>query len=139
MEALQLEKRVNKFAIIIITIIDAFMMFGYVSDFRKGNISMGYMLMVEILVLTTMVISYVARVKWPTNFKHISLVGYMLVYALCVFGSHNDAVFTILFPIAVIYILYFNYVLKNHIHSNPVCKAHTHLTTLWNADNRYFS
>lgn len=111
MEALQLEKRVNKFAIIIITIIDAFMMFGYVSDFRKGNISMGYMLMVEILVLTTMVISYVARVKWPTNFKHISLVGYMLVYALCVFGSHNDAVFTILFPIAVIYILYFNYAL----------------------------
>ena len=106
MEALELEKRVNKFAIIIITIIDAFMMFGYVSDFRKGNISMGYMLMVEILVLTTMVVSYVARAKWPAEFKHISLVGYMLVYASCVFGSHNDAVFTILFPIAIIYILF---------------------------------
>lgn len=109
METLALEKRVNKFAVIIITIIDAFMIVGYLSDFRKGNIGLGFMIAVEAMLVVTLVLSYVARQVWPTRFKHISVVGYMLVYGLCVFGSHNDAVFAILFPIAVIYILYFDF------------------------------
>ena len=41
-------------------------------------------------------------------FKYVSLAGYIIVYALCVFGSHNDSVFCIAFPIMILYILYFD-------------------------------
>lgn len=37
------------------------------------------------------------------------MAGYMVVYALAVFGSKNDNVFVMLFPITCIFILYFYY------------------------------
>ncbi len=115
MDALLLEKRVNKFAMTIIAIIDAFMMFGYVKDFLDGNIGIGFMLLVEVVVGATLIISFVANKTMPDKFKYISVGGYMVVYSFCVFGSHNDTVFAIAFPITVIYILYFNYKLIRFI------------------------
>lgn len=106
----KIEKRVNKFALIVISIIDAFMFVGYISDYTKGNISFAFMMAVELAVVVSLIVSYVVffRKKDSMIFKHVSVIGYMVVYALCMFGSHNDMVFTIIFPIAVIYILYFD-------------------------------
>ena len=37
------EKRVNKFVLTIVTIIDMLLFFGYIGDYAQGNISFGFM------------------------------------------------------------------------------------------------
>lgn len=105
------EKTVNKFVLILITIIDMFMFFGYFNDYKKGNIGLIFMLVVEASVVVTMAISYIVYFmkKDSQVFKYVSIIGYMIVYALVVFGAHNDLVFTIVFPITMIFILYYDF------------------------------
>ncbi len=105
------EKSVNQFLLIIITIMDLFLFFGYFSDYSKGNISLGFLLAVELTVLVSMVADYAVFLhqKDSRAFKHVSVAGYMVVYALALLGAQNDLVFAIVFPLTVIYILYFDY------------------------------
>ncbi|MCM1183255.1 MAG: methyl-accepting chemotaxis protein [Roseburia sp.] len=105
------EKRVNKFILTIVTVIDMFLFVGYISDYMQGNIGMGFMLSVELTVLVSMIASYVTYLRKRDSeiFKHVSIIGYMLVYGLAVLGAQNDLVFIMVFPITVLYILYFDY------------------------------
>ena len=106
-----MEKRVNRFVLIIITVIDAFLFFGYIGDYAKRNISLPFLLIVLTTVISTMVLDYVVyfRNKTSINFKRISIIGYMVVYFFAVMGARNDLVFVIVFPITVVFLLYFNY------------------------------
>ena len=110
-------KVVNRFALIIITIIGMFLFVGYVGDFKDGNITFGFMLAVIITVFITMIVDYVVFFikKDSQIFKYISVVGYMCVYALAVFGAQNDSVYVMAFPLTVIYILYYDYALVMRI------------------------
>ena len=56
---MSMEKRVNRFVLIIITIIDAFLFFGYIADYAKGNISVSFLSAVLVTVLTTMLLDYI--------------------------------------------------------------------------------
>ncbi len=105
------EKRVNKFALILITIIDLFLFFGYIGDYNQGNIGFGFMLTVILTVIVSMAACYITyfRQKDSAAFKYISVAGYMAVYGLAVFGAQNDLVFVMAFPLTVIYILYYNF------------------------------
>lgn len=105
------EKSVNQFLLIIITIMDLFLFFGYFSDYSKGNIGLGFLMAVELTVLTSMVADYAVFLhrKDSSIFKHVSVIGYMIVYAIALFGAQNDLVFAMVFPLTVIYILYFDY------------------------------
>ena len=105
------EKRVNRFVLIIITIIDAFMFGGYIGDYKQGNISVGFMLAVVLAVVVSIAACYIVYFakKGIRYFKYISLVGYMIVYTLAVFGAQNDLVFVMIFPITVIYMLYYDF------------------------------
>lgn len=104
-------KRVNKFVLTIITIIDMFLFLGYIGDYTKGNIGFGFMMVVESIVFASMVVCYVMyfRKKDSVFFKNISMMGYLVVYAIAVLGARNDLVFVIVFPITVIYILYYDF------------------------------
>lgn len=105
------EKSVNQFLLIIITIMDLFLFFGYFSDYSKGNIGLGFLMAVELTVLVSMIADYAVFLhqKDSRNFKHVSVTGYMVVYAIALLGAQNDLVFAIVFPLTVIYILYFDY------------------------------
>lgn len=105
------EKSVNQFLLIIITIMDLFLFFGYFSDYSKGNIGLGFLMAVELTVLVSMIADYAVFLhqKDSRNFKHVSVTGYMIVYAIALLGAQNDLVFAIVFPLTVIYILYFDY------------------------------
>ncbi len=105
------EKAVNQFLLVIITIMDMFLFFGYFSDYSKGNISLGFLLAVELTVLASMVADYAVFLHKKDSgiFKHVSMVGYMFVYTIALLGSQNDLVFAMVFPLTVIYILYFDY------------------------------
>lgn len=105
------EKAVNRFLLVIITIMDMFLFVGYFSDYSKGNIGFGFLMAVELTVLFSMIADYVVYLRQNDSriFKHVSAVGYMLVYTIALLGAQNDLVFAIVFPLTVIYILYFNY------------------------------
>ncbi len=104
------EKRVNKFVLTIVTIIDMFLFFGYIGDYMQGNISFGFMLAVDLSVIISMTACYAVyfHKKDSMAFQHISVIGYMAVYGLAVFGAQNDLVFMMVFPLTVIYILYYD-------------------------------
>lgn len=106
-------KTVNTFSLIIITIIDIIIFFGYISDYKQGHISFLFMFMVNCVVILSMICSYIVylRKKDSIHFKHVSIIGYIAVYALAVFGAQNDMVFIMIFPISIVYILYFDYAL----------------------------
>ena len=111
--------QVNRFLVIMITLIDVLMFFGYINDCLQGNIGMVQLLVVDSSVLITLILNMVIflRDKESELLKHASLIGYIAVYALCVFTAKNDMVFCIMFPIYGIYILYFdkNVVLRGTI------------------------
>ena len=67
-------KRVNRFVLVIITIIDSFLFFGYIGDYSQGNISFSFMLMVDIAVIISIGVCYTIyfRKKDSTLFKYIS-------------------------------------------------------------------
>lgn len=111
------EKRVNRFVIVFITIIDLFLFFGYIGDYLRGIISFYFMLAVDVSVVASMLASYVTyfNKKDSKALRHVSLVGYMIVYGLAVLGSHNDIIFMIVFPITLMYILYYDYKLIQRI------------------------
>ncbi len=105
------EKKVNKFVLIIVTVIDMFLFFGYINDYVQGNIGIGFMLAVDAAVVFSMIACYAVYFKKKDSaaFKHVSMIGYMLVYGLAVFGAQNDLVFMMVFPLTVIYILYYDF------------------------------
>ena len=104
-------KSVNKFILIIMTVINMFMFFGYISDYMKGNISFGFTLAVDVCVFLSLVVCFAIyfNKKDSTLFKNVSMTGYLIVYALQLFGAKNDLVFVIVFPVSVLYILYYDY------------------------------
>ena len=104
------EKRVNKFVLTIVTIIDMFLFFGYIGDYAQENISFGFMLAVDLSVVISMIACYAVyfHKKDSMAFQHVSVIGYMVVYGLAVFGAQNDLVFMMVFPLTVIYILYYD-------------------------------
>ena len=105
------EKSANQFVLMIMTVIDTFLFAGYINDYRQGNIGFQFMLSVVLTVVVTLGTSYAVffRKKDTEKFKYVSVAGYMAVYALAVFGAKNDLVFVMVFPLTVIYILYYNY------------------------------
>ncbi|MEY8391680.1 hypothetical protein D3Z36_08245 [Lachnospiraceae bacterium] len=105
------ERSVNQFLLIIITVMDLFLFFGYFSDYSKGNIGLGFLAAVELTVLVSMIADYAVFLHQKDSriFKHVSVTGYMVVYAIALLGAQNDLVFALVFPLTVIYILYFDY------------------------------
>lgn len=106
-----IEETVNRFVLIIITIIDVIIFAGYIVNYRQNHISFPFMLMVIVLLVVSLASSCIVYFKKRDSkpFRHVSLVGYMLVYTLALLGASNDLVFCMAFPITVIYILYFDY------------------------------
>lgn len=106
-----MDRTVNTFALVIITIIDMLMFTGYIGDYRKGNIGLLFLLAVIAAVMGSLIANYAVYFirKDSKAFKNVSLTGYIIVYALCVWGAKNDMVYCIAFPITVLFILYFDY------------------------------
>ncbi len=105
------EKSVNKFALAIITLIDLIMAAGYIFDYTKGNIVIGFAAAVVGCVVVSMIADYVVYFirRDSKTFRYVSILGYFAVYIIALFGAKNDLVFLIVFPITVIYVLYYDF------------------------------
>ncbi len=103
-------KRINHFILIILTIINAFLFAGYIKDAADGNISMSYAIIFDILVAVTLFLDYLTYFikKDSDKFKYITIAGYIIIYAVAMFNAKSDLVFTMVFPIVLMYVLYFD-------------------------------
>ncbi len=103
-------KKTNTFVMIIMTIIDAFLIGGYLQDAMKGNISMNLGIIVAAATAATLVADYVVYfIKKDGNlFRFVSIIGYATVYGIALINAKSDTVFTMAFPIMVMYVLYFD-------------------------------
>lgn len=101
--------KVNRFVLTVMTIIDLFLVFGYVGDYGRKIISLPFLLTVELIVIGSLIANFIIVKVKAELFKHTSMWCYMLVYAIAVLGSHNDAVYVMAFPITVLFVLYYNY------------------------------
>ncbi len=105
------ERSVNRFVLAIVTLMDLILFFGYMNDHLQGHISFLFAFAVDLSVVVSLAAVYAVYLRQNDSpyFKYISVVGYMVVYALVVFGAKNDLVFAIVFPMTVLYILYYDY------------------------------
>lgn len=103
-------KKTNTFVIIIMTIIDVFLIGGYLQDAMKGNISMNLGIIVAAATAATLVADYVVYfIKKDGNlFRFVSIIGYAVIYGIALINAKSDTVFTMAFPIMVMYVLYFD-------------------------------
>ncbi|HEY9063161.1 MAG TPA: methyl-accepting chemotaxis protein [Pseudobacteroides sp.] len=104
-------KRTNKVVLIINWILNAFLIIGYTLEFIKGNKSITYVgAMVSIIVssFTVATILYLKNKSTP-NLKIFTLGAYFLVYGFALMTTDRITVFVYLFPILLMYFLYFDF------------------------------
>lgn len=101
--------KVNRFVLSIMTIIDLFLVFGYVGDYGRKIITLPFFMTVELIVIGSLIANFIIVKAKPELFKHTSMWCYMLVYAIAVLGAHSDVVYVMAFPITVLFVLYYNY------------------------------
>ncbi len=78
----------------------------------KGNISLGFTIVVDVCVILSLIVSFAIYFNKKTVllFKNVSMTGYLIVYALQLFGGKRTTwFFIIVFPVSVLYILYYDY------------------------------
>lgn len=102
--------RSNKVVLIINWVLNLFLVLGYMVEYLKGAKELSYILIFMALVLIP--ISFASFIylknKENPNIKYITLIGYFIMYIFVMFTAQNHLVFVYMFPIILMYFLYFN-------------------------------
>ncbi|MCR5792648.1 MAG: hypothetical protein K6G65_05715 [Lachnospiraceae bacterium] len=105
-----MDRSANQLALIIASIIDVFLVVGYMVDMAKGITGVGYTMSVAVVVVVSLIADFVIFFKDKESkiFRYVCMIGYLLVNAVVFVGTTNDLVFVMFFPITSAYILYFD-------------------------------
>lgn len=100
----------NKTVLIINWILNLFLITGYIVEHLKGSKELSYVLFFMALVLIPIITATVLyqRDNESTSVKYVSLTGYFIMYIFVMFTALNPMVYVYMFPILLIYFLYFN-------------------------------
>lgn len=105
-------KSANKVVLTTNWILDAFLMLGYLLEFGKGTKSLAYILAFSLMVLIPMAIATLLYIKDSESrlMKFVTLGGYFIMYVFVMFTATPDRmlVYVYMFPILLIYFLYFD-------------------------------
>lgn len=111
--------RVNKFALIVLSTIDFFLVVGYAREGLSGGISPIFSIVFVSCVVLTMAASFFVYFKKRESlmFKYVAVLGYGLVYTMAMMKATNDHVYVMAFPVAIVFILYFDlpFVIKSTV------------------------
>jgi len=102
-------KRVNTFVMIITIIIDIFTVVGYLAAFLAGTYPLPSLIMIFAIMLVGLGLSIFALIKKPVQFRYFTMIGFAVLYAVALFEAGNDFMFVLMFPIIMMYVLYFDY------------------------------
>lgn len=99
----------NRFILIIMTVIDFFVCAGYLLRLMKHGNEVAHVTLILSVFLATLVLAYVTYFKQKdgTLFRYVSMIGYIVAYALTVWTAKSDGMYAIVFAI-VMYLLYFD-------------------------------
>jgi len=102
-------RRVNKFVMIITVIIDFFTVVGYLAAYLAGTYMLAKLLLIFAIMLAGIIVSLVAMKKDPERFKYYTMISFSVLYTVALFEAGNDFMFVLMFPIIMMYVLFFDY------------------------------
>lgn len=104
-------KSTNFVVLLINTLLSLTLLFGYLNEFRNGQKTVDYIIEFSVLVIVPMTIAFFTYLKNKESYymKFITLGGYFLMYSFVMFTSPRNFVYVYLFPIIMMYFLYFDF------------------------------
>ena len=100
---------VNKVVLIIIEVICAALIFGYISDYMAGYSKKSYFIVFELVAIATAVIMPITYKLKPDRMKNIAFASFALLYAVACYSPAIDLTFVMAFPIVLVFILYYDF------------------------------
>jgi Methyl-accepting chemotaxis protein len=100
----------NFIVLLINWILDLFLVFGYIAEFFKGGRSLLFVIVFIALVLIPIVFATIIYTKDKNSklLKIITISGYFIIYIFALFTTSRVMVYTYVFPIVAMYLLYFD-------------------------------
>lgn len=114
----KVEQLTNKVVLIINSILSFILVGCYVLEYFKGQRSLQYIVVFVLAVAVPIITAFVIYLRdgESRRIKYFTLIGYLLVYTIAITTSTSSLAFVYIFPIMVMYLLYFN--MKLTIYSN---------------------
>ncbi|MCL2044916.1 MAG: methyl-accepting chemotaxis protein [Oscillospiraceae bacterium] len=100
----------NRIVLIMNIIICSALTIGYFMDYLKGRKTVVFVLVFLIATIMQLCINIVAykKKKDSVSFKYVGVAGYLVVYCFAMFSSDTYFTYTYVFPMLVLYILYYD-------------------------------
>lgn len=102
-------KRVNRFVMVITVIIDVVTVVGYMAAFLADTYPLPKLIMIFAVMLAGLTVSAAALKRNPVRFRYYTMLSFSVLYAVALFEAGNDFMFVLMFPIIMMYVLYFDY------------------------------
>lgn len=103
-------KSANFVVLLINWLLDSFLILGYIAEYFKGGRTLTFLITFILLILIPMVTANYIYIKnnESTSMKYITIVGFLILYIFVMFTSERTVIYTYIFPILTMYILYFD-------------------------------
>lgn len=100
----------NGVVLLINWLLSSFLILGYIVEYVKGGKPLAYVASFIAIVAVPMIVASVVHVrnKESTVLRYITLTGYFFMYIFVMATAERDLVYVYLFPIVLMYFLYFN-------------------------------
>lgn len=110
MESVYSIKRTNKVVLAINWVLDTILLLCYILELFKGQRDVAYVAIFSAIILIPMGLSTFVYLKNKKSdlVKIISIIGYFVMYGFAMFTSDKMLVYTYMFPIILMYFLYFD-------------------------------
>ncbi len=100
----------NRVVLIINSILSLFLAVGYTLEFLKGNRSLQYIIVFVSAVAIPITIALIMYIRngGSGKIKHVTMIGYLIIYSIALATASTRMAFVYIFPIIVMYLLYFD-------------------------------
>ena len=100
--------RVNQLVMNVLVLMSFFTLGGYILNAVNDKVKVSLTVVVGILMVAGIAIDVYFIKKKEVLFQHVSIITFMVFYAVSVLAGTNDYLFVLAFVILLAYILYFN-------------------------------
>ncbi len=103
-------KSTNRIVLSINWLLGLFLIAGYVGEYIKKIKQLDYVLLFSVIVVVPLVIASIVykRDQTSSKMRYFTLIGYLIVYSFVMFTADKLSVYVYVFPISLMYFLYFD-------------------------------
>jgi len=77
--------------------------------FLAGTYPLPKLILIFAIMLAGFGVSIYAKSKHPNDFKYYTMISFSILYTVALFEAGNDFMFLLMFPVIMMYVLYFDY------------------------------